>query len=85
MQDDYVWYIRKLLDVVFDEQATLEDIWLTMSMVETVNQTLLNLWCRTPTLPLIPVETGEDSETGEQDSAQTDGPFEDHRRNEIWR
>eukprot|EP00961_Rhodomonas_salina_P252981 3419244-Rhodomonas_salina.1 len=35
MRDDYVWYIRKLLDVVFSEPETLEDIGLTMSMVET--------------------------------------------------
>eukprot|EP00961_Rhodomonas_salina_P009926 133716-Rhodomonas_salina.1 len=53
-----------------------------MSMVETVNQTLLNLWCRAPTLPLIPVETWEAS--GEQDAAQNNGPFEDQRCNEIW-
>eukprot|EP00961_Rhodomonas_salina_P009450 128101-Rhodomonas_salina.1 len=85
MLDDYVWYIRKLLDVIFGEPKTLEDISLTMSMVETVNQTLLNLWCRAPTLPWIPVETGEDSETGEHDTAQQDGPFQDQRRNEIWR
>eukprot|EP00961_Rhodomonas_salina_P176438 2377970-Rhodomonas_salina.1 len=54
MRDDYVWYIRKLLNVVFGEPETLEDIGLTMSMVETVNQALLNLWCRAPTMPSIP-------------------------------
>eukprot|EP00961_Rhodomonas_salina_P110329 1484965-Rhodomonas_salina.1 len=30
-------------------------------------------------------KTGEDSETGEQDAAQQDGPFQDQHRNEIWR
>eukprot|EP00961_Rhodomonas_salina_P273225 3691683-Rhodomonas_salina.1 len=35
MRDDYVWYTRKLLDMVFDEPETLKDIGLTMSMVET--------------------------------------------------
>eukprot|EP00961_Rhodomonas_salina_P172916 2331563-Rhodomonas_salina.1 len=34
MSDDYVWWMRKLLDVNFDCPKTLEDIGLTMTTVE---------------------------------------------------
>ena len=49
-RNNYVWWIRKLLDTVFAEPTTLEDIGLSMTTVEQVNQTLLNLWCGAPTL-----------------------------------
>eukprot|EP00961_Rhodomonas_salina_P280704 3791920-Rhodomonas_salina.1 len=90
--------MQKLLDTVFAEPRTLEDIGLKLTLVEQVNQTLLNLWCRAPTLPApssnADLETGEsekgesemgESETGESAPKLQTGPFQDHFRNEIWR
>eukprot|EP00961_Rhodomonas_salina_P071125 955097-Rhodomonas_salina.1 len=49
LEETYQWSVRGLLDMVFQEPQTLEDIGLSMTTVETVNQTILNLWCGVPT------------------------------------
>eukprot|EP00961_Rhodomonas_salina_P083871 1127162-Rhodomonas_salina.1 len=86
---NYLWWLRKLLDTVFNEPTTLEDVGLKSTLVEQVNQTLLNLWCRAPTLAT-PTTTAEtDSESGEsepreQESETPAGPFQNQQRNEVW-
>eukprot|EP00961_Rhodomonas_salina_P034178 459906-Rhodomonas_salina.1 len=40
------WWMRKVLDTVFHYSGGHQ---MTMSTVEQVNQTLLNLWCWAPT------------------------------------
>eukprot|EP00961_Rhodomonas_salina_P291855 3932390-Rhodomonas_salina.1 len=70
----YVWYMRKLLDINFNEPKTLEDIGLKATLVEQVNQTLLNLWCGAPTLAQPyqdPAEETEESETGESETGES--------------
>eukprot|EP00961_Rhodomonas_salina_P212497 2869930-Rhodomonas_salina.2 len=84
--------MHKLLDINFNEPKTLEDIRLKATLVEQVNQTLLNLWCGAPTLAqqyqdlaeeTEESETGE-SETGESKPTQPAGPFQDQLRNDVW-
>ncbi len=45
MRNDYIWWIRKLLDTMYNEQQTLTDIGLTQTTAEKVQQTVLNIWC----------------------------------------
>eukprot|EP00961_Rhodomonas_salina_P252464 3412445-Rhodomonas_salina.2 len=87
---NYVWWLRKLLDTVFDEPKTLEDVSLKLTLVEQVNQTLLNLWCCAPTLAAPPLTTDEDSESGESEPEEPvpeslTGPFHNEQRNKVWR
>lgn len=42
---NYLWCLRKLLNTVFNEPTTLEDVCLKSTLVKQVNQTLLTLWC----------------------------------------
>eukprot|EP00961_Rhodomonas_salina_P247011 3337378-Rhodomonas_salina.1 len=77
LRKDYVWWIRKMLDINHNEPTTLADIGLSSTMVEhwQVNQTLLNLWCGAPTLStpqLRDKEMGESSPTGEQTQPELD-------------
>lgn len=76
--------LRKLLDTVFDEPRTLEDVSLKFTLVEQVNQTLLNLWCRTPTLAAQPRSAEEDSDLVESEPEKMEtpvGPFKDTQLN----
>eukprot|EP00961_Rhodomonas_salina_P063228 849677-Rhodomonas_salina.1 len=89
MSNDYVWWICKLLDVSYNEPTTLEDLGLTMTNVEQVNQVLLNLYCGAPTTTLAAKAsialTGELADSGEPTPPMQTGPFQDQQRNEIWR
>eukprot|EP00961_Rhodomonas_salina_P112325 1511761-Rhodomonas_salina.1 len=60
-RNDNVWWIRKLLTVVHGEPTTLEDIGLTMTAVETIHQTVLNIWSGAPTTAILPDDFDEDN------------------------
>eukprot|EP00961_Rhodomonas_salina_P141947 1911177-Rhodomonas_salina.1 len=75
--------MRKLLDITFDCPKTLEDIGLTMTTVEQVNQTLLNLFCSDSTTGQVAVQ--QDLGTGEPTQPSSEGPFQDQLRNDVWR
>eukprot|EP00961_Rhodomonas_salina_P170322 2295736-Rhodomonas_salina.1 len=55
---------------MFDKPKTLEDVGLKLTLVEQVNQTLLNLWCGAPTLATPPRATDEDSDSGESEQGE---------------
>eukprot|EP00961_Rhodomonas_salina_P032107 432563-Rhodomonas_salina.1 len=73
-RDDNVWWIRKLLDVVHCTPTTLEDIGLTMTVVETIHQTVLNIWSGAPTTAILPGEEPNcdgDLQSGEREKLDT--------------
>eukprot|EP00961_Rhodomonas_salina_P285432 3857073-Rhodomonas_salina.2 len=85
--ETYRFSIRKLLNVSYNEPTTLTDIGLTMTTVEKVKQTLLNLWRRVPTSAVLPdPDENEDVESGGSSTPDAPtGQFSDEQRNEIWR
>eukprot|EP00961_Rhodomonas_salina_P012629 170082-Rhodomonas_salina.1 len=83
-RETYCWWVRKLLDTVFAEPTTLEDISMTMSVVEQVNQTLLNLWSGAPTTVQQPY-LQDNTLGGASAQPKTTGPFQDPLQNEIWK
>eukprot|EP00961_Rhodomonas_salina_P093983 1264606-Rhodomonas_salina.1 len=57
-----------------------------MSVVEQVNQTLLNLWSGTPTtVQQTDLQDNTSGEPSEQTKTIATGPFQDPLRNEIWK
>lgn len=55
----HVWFVRKLWDLNFHEPKTLKDIGMTATILETVNQTVLNLWFGASTSVEIPNDNNE--------------------------
>jgi hypothetical protein len=87
MRNDYVWWIRKLLDTSYGHPVTLQDIGLTTTAVEQMRQAVLNIWSGAPataSAPALDAGTGETHPVGEDDPSDV-GPFSDPKRNEIWR
>eukprot|EP00961_Rhodomonas_salina_P212338 2867090-Rhodomonas_salina.2 len=89
--DDYVWWIRKLLDVNFSEMQTLEDCCLSQTTVEKVQQTVPNIWCRLPVDAVLHSPSESDTNLGESGGCSPTGersgyvaPFKDQRENKIW-
>lgn len=87
LEETYHWSVLGLLDTLSHKPTTLEDVGLTQTTVETVNQTILNLWCRNPTsAAMMGLRNDTDNQNGgSKDPPVTDGPFSDERHNEIWR
>eukprot|EP00961_Rhodomonas_salina_P297976 3937680-Rhodomonas_salina.1 len=82
----YRFSIRDLIETVFIEHLTLEDISLSQTSVEKVNQTILNLWTGVPTSAAMAAPRDvEESTEGSAEPQKVDGPFSYARRNEIWR
>jgi hypothetical protein len=81
LKNDYVWWLRKLLDTSYGEPRTLEDIGLSQTAVERVHQQVLNIWCGAPATadPTPKLHTKQT-----EDELQLAGPFSDVKRNEIW-
>ena len=85
----HVWSVHKLLDTTFSEPKTLEDIGLTMTTVEQVHQSVLNIWSGVSTSASIPDDADSPPDTtnpgGKDFSLGESGPFADTKSNEIWR
>eukprot|EP00961_Rhodomonas_salina_P029449 396960-Rhodomonas_salina.2 len=83
--ETYSWSVRGLLDTVFHEPETLEDIGLTLTTVDKVNQTIMNLWCGAPTSAAMEQPTQDAMGGGSAEPTKVNGPFSDECRNEIWK
>lgn len=84
-KDPYQWTSRKLLDNNFNEPKTLEDIGLTLTAVEQVQQTLFNIWSRASTISLILPSSDSTEHPSPQPLPVPEGPFQDLELNEVWR
>lgn len=85
--ETYRWSVQGLLDTVFHEPETLEDIRLTgtRTTVDKVNQTIMNLWCGAPTSAAMAQPTQDAMGGGSAEPPKVSGPFSDERSNEIWK
>ena len=77
----YPHTLRKLLDQQFSEPKTLEDIELTQTAVEQVQQTIFNVWSHAPTTSTLLQEVLTSSPLP---PSSHNGPFANPDQNAIW-